>query len=526
MRKRPKLSEKDYDKWADRLSHWVSSSVSPFPNDSAEKLHKRRESSKHDLLTFCETYLPHYFTAPFGAFHDEWEDFCNVEDEAAFLAAPREHGKSTFFSFAVPLWLICFQKKHFILIISDTNDQATGFTIPIKAELEANLRLQNDFGESQPKIGNRPLYWKKNDFVTTTGIRILARGHGEKVRGLKNLQYRPDFAVVDDFENDQNVENPRLIKNGMAWLRRAVIGSLGQGYTFIMVGNLFHPKSILSRMIAEADEKGHKLYKSKIYQAWLNYGKKNQVPIWPEQWSPERLTQKKRQMGSVDFNAEMMNLTDAGDSPFPENIIQYYSEAELPPNLNVATFTDPSFKNNESNDFKATVTVGQCPKTAKLYVLHAWVRQTGIAEMLDEIYRQNEKYKSFASGIEENMLHDFLHSVINDYSVKKQSWLPWMPIVHRTNKIGRIITTLQYLVEYGKLRFKKHHSDQDILVEQLIYLLNKNVHDDGPDALEGAVKLLQEHGGTRGIPAVVSAGKNQMAKTTAAYYSPISGNMQ
>ena len=39
--------------------------------------------------------------------------------------------------------------------------------------------------------------------------------------------------------------------------------------------------------------------------------------------------------------------------------------------------------------------------------------------------------------------------------------------------------------------FEKGHSDQDLLIEQLIYILNKNIHDDGPDALEGAVSMLQ-----------------------------------
>ncbi len=507
MRKRPKLSEQDYDKWADRLTQWVTNSVSPFPKDTAKKMQARKKKASHDLRTFCEIYLPHYFSTPFGDFHSEWEDFCHLRNQAAFLAAPREHGKSTFFTFAVPLWLVCFERRNFILIISDTNDQATGFTLPIRVELEANLRLQHDFGSVQKEHGTRTLFWKKNDFVTKTGIRILARGKGEKMRGLKNLQHRPDFAIVDDFENDTNVENPRLIKSGMAWLKRAVIGSMGEGYTFLMVGNLFHPKSILSRMIAETDEDGQKLYKSRVYQAWVNHGKRNQRPLWPALWSPKRLKEKKRQMGSVDFNAEMMNLVDSGDSPFPERIIQYYDEHEAPKNLIVATFTDPSAKEGENNDFKAIITVGQCPKTAKLYVLHAWIRQSGISEMLDECHRQNHQYDSFASGIEENMLHDFLHEAIDNHAKTSGVWLPWQPILHRTNKIGRIITSLQYLIEYGKLRFRKGHSDQDILVEQLIYLLNRNVHDDGPDALEGAVKLIQEYGMANTINPIISGMK-------------------
>lgn len=488
MRKRPQITEARYDKWADDLKRWITDSVSPFENDSPGLQKERIKLAKHGLLHFCEIYLPHYFPLPFGELHYEWEEFTEIRDEAAFLAAPREHGKSTFFSFAVPLRNICLQLRMFQMIISDTNDQATGFSLPIRLELEENPRLKHDFGDLRGSI------WKSNDFTTSNGVRVLARGKGEKVRGLKNRQYRPDFAVVDDFENDENVENPRLIRKGKTWLKRAVIGSMGAGYTFLMVGNLFHPKSVLSQFIAEKDETGALLYRSKIYRAWVNHGKPNQHPLWPEAWPPERLEKKRRQMGSVDFNAEMINLTGEEGSPFPENNFRYYEQENLIRNLITATFCDPSAKNGESNDYKAVITVGLERNAMQMYVLRAWVRRTGIAEMFDEIYRQQEKYHSMV-GIEENMLKDFLHESIENYARESGKWLPWMPVHHRTNKIGRIISTLQYLISYGKLQFCRGDSDQDRVVEQLIYLLNKNVNDDGADALEGAVRLLQEQGG-------------------------------
>jgi hypothetical protein len=45
------------------------------------------------------------------------------------------------------------------------------------------------------------------------------------------------------------------------------------------------------------------------------------------------------------------------------------------------------------------------------------------------------------------------------------------------------------LVERGQIKFRKGHSDQDLLVEQLSFFPSKSFHDDGPDALEGAVRL-------------------------------------
>ncbi len=485
MRRRPNLTEQRFDQWAAELKNWIADSVSPFGDDTPEKQANRKDRAQHDLLYFCETYLPHYFSVEFGDFHHEWEELANIRNESVFVAAPREHAKSTFFTFGVPIRNIVYALRWFQLIISDTNDQASGFTLPIRLELEENPRIRHDFGDLTGPT------WKKNDFTTSSGIRTLARGKGEKVRGLKNRQHRPDFAVVDDFENDENVENPKLVKKGMQWLKRAVIGSMGKGYTFLMIGNLFHPKSVLAQFMAEKDEEGKPLYVSRKYDCWLDYGKPDQRPLWPALWSPERLDKKHRQMGTVDFNAEMRNLTGATESPFREEWFVFYEPEHLTgKDLLTASFTDPSAKSGESNDFKATVTVSLDRRAMIFYVRHAWIRKATIGEMFRACYAQFDEYGGMM-GIEENMLHDFLHEAIFNYAKQVKRYLPWAPKRHDTNKESRIVGTLSYLVEYGKLRFVKGQSDQDLLVEQLIYILNALVNDDGPDALEGAVSLLQ-----------------------------------
>jgi hypothetical protein len=489
MRKRPQISENKFDSWADNLKSWISESVSPFEDDTPAKQEARIERGRYDLLYFCTTYLPHYFTIEFGDFHEEWEEISETKDDVELIAAPREHAKSTFWSFAIPIRNSCYALRRFQLIISDTNDQAVGFTLPIKLELEDNPRLRHDFGDLK---GTK---WASGDFVTTNGVKVLARGKGEKVRGLKNRQYRPDYAVVDDIENDENVENPKIVKKTLRWLRRAVIGSMGTGYLFVMVGNLFHPKSVLSQLVADKDEEGNLLYSSHIYRAWLDYGKSEQRPLFPALWPPERLEKKKRTMGTRDFNAEMMNLTGDDDSPFQENWFVYFDRLEIPKTtLEVATFVDPSAKNGENNDFKGIITVGLDRQKMIIRCLHAHIRRVSVGDMFKAIYAQHATYGGVV-GIEENMLKDFLHEAIYNYAKDVGKYLPWMPVHHSTNKEARIIGSLSYLVEHQKLQFEKGHSDQDMLVEQLIYILNKNINDDGPDALEGAVSLIQ-HGST------------------------------
>jgi len=281
----------------------------------------------------------------------------------------------------------------------------------------------------------------------------------------------------------------------MQWLRRAMIGSMGTGYNAIMIGNLFHPKSVIANFIAEKDSDGTPLYVSRVYDCWIDYGKPTQRPLWPALWSAERLVKKQRGMGTIDFNAEMRNMVSNENARIKGEWITYYDPEEIEGcELVVASFVDPSPKSGEENDYKAVITVALNKEAMICYCLHAWIRHDSIGAMFDAAYDQHDNYGKQPVGIEENMLKDFLHESIQTHAKRKGRYLPWRPKHHSTNKIGRIIGTLAYLVEFGKLKFRKGHSDQDLLVEQLIYLDNATVHDDGPDALEGAVSMVQGSG--------------------------------
>jgi len=487
MRKRPLLSEGQYDKQVAELRAFVKESVSPFENDTPQKKKERIARSLGDKLFFMQTYLPHYFTCDFGEFHGEWSEVADLQDQFALIGAPREHAKSTFFTFGDPLHVICHGLIRFGLLISDTHEQAQNFTVAIKVELEDNVRIRHDFGDLKTRS------WSDDDFRTKNGVALLARGRKDKVRGIRRGPYRPDYARFDDMENDDNVENPRLVKRLISWIRGTVLGSMGKGYRALMVGNLFHPRSAISQLIAMLDdETGLPLYFSKVYDAILDEGTPEERPLWPANWPMERLRKKRIDMGSFDFNREMRNKVAVDGSPFPDEQVTYYQLEEIAgKQLVTVSALDPSAKAGENNDYRAVVTWSLDPEQMIFYCRHAWLKKKSIGEMFAAAYAQEEAYKPESVEVEENMLKDFLHEAIANYARQEERYLPWAPVNHSTNKEARIVGTCAYLWEYGKMRFIKGHSDQNMLVEQFIYLLTPSVHDDGPDASEMAISKLQ-----------------------------------
>ena len=83
-------------------------------------------------------------------------------------AAPRGHSKSTLASLILPLWCIVFEKRKFIGLVSDTSEQAGDFLEFIKAELDANERLREDF----PEACGEGRVWKAGQAITRNNVRI------------------------------------------------------------------------------------------------------------------------------------------------------------------------------------------------------------------------------------------------------------------------------------------------------------------------------------------------------------------
>ena len=458
--------------------------AAPFEDVSPEAREGRLRRCRREDGFFARTYLPHYFNCPSPPFHREIYRFTKVEDEPVFLAAPREHAKSTIVSFGTPIEDICLARKRFIIIISDTEDLAADFNVFIMLELEENERIKADFGDLRGR------QWKAEDFITRNGVRVKARGRGQRLRGLRNRQYRPDRVIIDDLENDKNVRNPKLVRETVSWILTAVMGSLERNFSMLMIGTVLAKNSVLSWFLKATDEEGAPLYMSRVYRAIQDDG----TPLWPEKWPVERLMKKKRQIGTINFNQEFMNDPKDEEGMFREEWIRYYHPEEISGRqLRTYVYIDPSMENGASNDYKALVTIGM-DGDGTIYVLDAFIRRCSIDMMARVGYSRYEEFRPAGFGIEENALGEFARSPFRLVALEKKYQLPIRGIKHSASKESRI-GRLSAFVERGIIRFQKAHSDQDLLVEQLIYFPSSTVNDDGPDALEGAVALAETGAG-------------------------------
>jgi predicted phage terminase large subunit-like protein len=478
-----KLTKREFRQKADKILMRLSLEVSPFWEDSPEKREARLRRAGAEPLYFCRTYLPHYFSQAPAAFHYELVKLLEARGQVVkpiAAAAPREFAKSTVCSFGYVLHQICFGKRHFIIIGSDTEDLASDLTGYVYLELLYNERLHQDFGELVRP--NKAV----NDFVTLNDVRVKARGRGQRLRGLKHKQWRPDLVILDDLENDVNVRNPEIVRQILDWVQSAVYPAIEAEGTLMIIGTILRQRSALHQMLT-IQEEPYRHFERRLYRALDGDGNS----LWEARHPAAKLKQQKQLMGSVAFNREKMNEPTPESGLFQEKWIHYYHPDSLKDKeLVVVGFFDPSLESGGSADYKAVVTVGWARQEMVYYVLDAFIQKTTLEQTLRAIFNRHKERAYLLFGVEDNLFQRLLLKEFDLLGKELELLLPIKGVTQRLAKETRV-ASLAPLLERGKIRFIRGHSDQELLVEQILYFPSRTLHDDGPDALEGAIRLAQ-----------------------------------
>ena len=206
-----------------------------------------------------------------------WGLCCSEETHVA-MAAPRGHAKSSSITFAYVLAMVLFGYRDFVLIVSDTEAQASEFLGDIKAILSEDTDLKKIFGvrklikETETNIVGQ--------FNDGSLFRILAKGSEQKVRGLKWRGKRPNLIVGDDLENDEIVMNPERREKFRRWVHNALLPCGSDNCLYRFVGTILHLDAWLNRVLEDPE------WATLKFEACDGHFKNI---LWPEKFNEKRL---------------------------------------------------------------------------------------------------------------------------------------------------------------------------------------------------------------------------------------------
>lgn len=241
-----------------------------------------------------------------------------------------------------------------------------------------------------------------------------------------------------------------------------------------------------------------------IYHTVVNvYDEKGEVR-WKENYKKEEIERTKRKIGTINFFREYMNSPSVEGTIFKDEYFKYQPILPLKKYRRIIAYTDPSWKSTTKNDYKATILVGKT-KTGEYHVLKVFAAQTSVKTMVNWHYEIDQFINSEVPVryfMEANFVQDLLLSEFKKEGIARGgNQIPITPDKRKKPDKYSRIEAMQPLFERGEVIFnieEKGTKGMEVLVEQLLAIEpGSKVHDDAPDALEGAIWLLNrgENGG-------------------------------
>lgn len=458
------------------------------------------------------------------------------------IAAPRGHAKTTFKLLIKVVHAICYHLEPFILIIGHTTQDAEERVGQILEVLETNHRLKAVFGPLLPETNKRRLRSRKR-FETASGILVLGKSKGQSLRGLNHQGQRPSLIILDDVESMDEVRNPEQRRKTREWFFKDImkLGKL-QGQTNItLIGTCLHPEALLPELLENP------AWQTSRYQAVISFATNqalwqqyrdlltdlscsNRVEqayafykhheaqmlegvevLWPEGEPYEYLMRIRIEEGEAAFNSEKQNepfdpernLFNMQQARFFKVLwqgqsiqaLQWLDQDKKVPGEGlerIIAYHDPALGQKPAQggdpDYAAIVVVGQ-DHEGYLYVLDVYLEKDTPDRQVRRALSLYEKWGFSKLYYENNGSQALMGQIYRDF-FERLPEVPGFQVqgVHQSEDKFERISTLEPEVTNGYLRFSTDLSPR--FMDQMTYF-PMGSHDDGPDALHGAVRQLK-----------------------------------
>lgn len=259
----------------------------------------RMAAAEGDILLWGKALFPDKFGLPFctelhGYFVSiRGQEFTNTE-------APRGHAKTTIKCFLIPLYQALVEPLTFrhYLNVQATSTKADTVNSAIKLELEENAELRELYGEQVSKTK-----WTESQFVLNNGVVFTAVGANQSIKGINYRNTRPDYIIVDDLYDEEDLNNPVSTekKNDWFWGSLYKARAIGRRTSLHMQGTAVNNYDLLEVL------KKKPRWVSKTFKAVADADKK--IILWKELdgVALADLLADIEDMPTVIFNREMQN---------------------------------------------------------------------------------------------------------------------------------------------------------------------------------------------------------------------------
>ena len=438
---------------------------------------KSNRARAEAIMLFGQTYFPEHFPSKHPDIHTDILALFSSTNKFKCSSVPRGHSKSTLVSFLMAIYRIVFMERKFIVVVSDSEDKAIDFVVRIRNELEFNTKLINDFTNGE---GFKTTDWSKSDFATKTGIRVIAKGAGQSLRGSIHKDTRPDCIIIDDFETNETAGSDKLINYMLTDIFKSV--NKRGTYDICYIGTIIKDMAVLHQMLINDEFASMK----------VEAVDEDDNMIAPMLLSREEYEREKRisyQLGKMStFFAEYHNnpMVADNDQTFKQEYFLPFNEEDLDlTNMNTYIAYDPAMPDRVGKRGKAdrsAIIVLATDSKENWYVVRCYANRDTPSKNRELLFNLAKKYKPNKVWMETIAAQRAMYLEIVAEMKNKSIKFPFEEIPSQTGSKEARIEQLQPLYESGRVYHNKKDKEM-IELERELLLFGRTSHDDRSDCL-------------------------------------------
>ncbi len=476
-----------------------------------------------NTLPWGRKYLARHFRCAPSAMHlwlgEQLDTFADSRGSKVNAIGPRGGAKSTIGTLCYVLRVAAEGWEPYIWIVSDTKNQAQTHLENIKTELEDNKLLAQDY----PGACGRGPRWRATAIELRNGTVIESFGTGQRLRGRRRREHRPTLIVCDDLQNDGHMASAALRESSRHWFHGTLLKAGTKRTNLVNLATALHRDALAMQLHLKPGWQSQKFQAIEQWptnqELWSDWEKiycdaenpqtrelahnfyrehrqamdEGAVLLWPEEEDLYTLMKMRIEEGHTAFEREKQSSPiDPERCEWPE---AYFEEhiwfREWPAELQFTTMAlDPSKgADAQHGDYSAFAILG-VDQQGILYV-EADLARRPTPQMVADGVTLCKRHRVDTFGVEANQYQELLAGEFQAEFQRRgiRGAAPYA-IHNHVNKQMRIRRLGPYLSQ-RRLRFISTSPSTRMLVDQLRdFPLGS--HDDGPDALEMALRLAEQ----------------------------------
>jgi hypothetical protein len=312
-----------------------------------------------------------------------------------------------------------FKDYQYGLVVGNTYEAACMRLASIKRELAYNERLLTMFGAME---GSK---WGEDVLVLENGVRVQALGRNQSARGLKESvrNMRPDFVLLDDLEDVDDVKSPESREKNWRWLTRELIPALDPKARLRAVGTPLHDDSVIERLAASQD------WRTLTIPLYTLGAGDEVVSAWPSRFPQAAILDLRDRF---ERDGDLAGFSQEYLCKPLDHIAKTFKEGDILVNPGTSTFAPRTVIVDPARTTKAT-------SSRTGYVVTSWVGSKLIvhdalgafhspSEQVAKIFELNDSHHPMTVAVEADGLEEWLMQPLRVGMTQRGSTLPLQAI--------------------------------------------------------------------------------------------------